>query len=650
MNILIPNNWLKEHLKTNATPQEFAREMSLTSVSIERIEKVGDDFVFDIEITTNRPDLMSIAGIAREASAVLPQSGFTAKFIQQSFKDPAKTVLKNELLTIGYDKALTNRILAVVIDVNLHNSPEIIRDRLEKTGIRSINNIVDVTNYIMRELGHPTHAFDYDRLETHTLNIRESKNGERLKTLDGKEYLLPGGDIIADNGKGEIVDLLGIMGCENIAITPDTKRIVLFINNTDRHKIRKTSMSLGIRTEAAVLNEKGVDPGVGMPTLLRGIELYKEIANGEVVGEIIDIYPVPHKQKKVTIAKEKIDSVIGVEISDKVIKEILTNLGFEVSGSDNNFEITIPSTRVNDVDIPEDIIEEVARVYGYSKIPNVLPNLPHQAYYHQDNNEFYWTEKLKEAFVYWGFNEIYTYSMVAEELFDGPIDRAVGLKNPLTEDRSYLRNSLTPSILEVARLNKNRENLKLFEIANVYLKQPKGLPHEILHLAGIIKHDNATFFESKGVVEQVFHILGISDYSFSRREDGIDGAVIKFGKQKIGTIEIEGDETTFELDIQELLKYATSHKKYKEPTKFPPAIEDVRIEASPHYTFKEIADIISSQDDRVKEVSLLDVYQSKKTFRIVFMDRTKNLTAEDITPMREKIYKALEDNFKAKIG
>ncbi len=650
MNILIPNSWLQDHLKTNATPEEFAREMSLTSVSIERIEKVGDDSVFDIEITTNRPDLMSIQGIAKEASAILPQAGFNAKYIPHEYSKTLKTVEKNDLLTISYDKSFINRIMAVVIDVNLHDSLDIIRDRLEKTGIRSINNIVDVTNYIMRELGHPTHAFDYDKLQTHTLNIRESKKGEKLTTLDGKEYILPGGDIIADNGKGEIVDLLGIMGTDNIAITTDTKRIVLFINNSDRHKIRKTSMALGIRSEAAVLNEKGVDPELAFPTLLRGVELYKEIANGNVVGEIIDIYPNPLKTKRVNIEKEKINSVIGVEIKDVVIKDILTNLGFGVSQKNNSFEITVPSTRVADIDIPEDIIEEVARVYGYTKIPNLLPTLPQQAYYHQDKNEFYWISKLKDAFQFWGFNEVYTYSMVAEELFDGPISNAVKLKNPLTEDRTYLRNTITPSILEVVRINKNREFLKLFEIANVYVKQAKGLPNEVLHLAGVIKHSNITFYEIKGIVEQIFYILGIDSYSFKKRTDGLNGAFIVYDKTHIGGIEIEDGEATFEIDIQELIKNATTHKKYSEPTKFPPAIEDVRIEVSQHYTFKEIADIISSQDDRIKDVSLLDVYQNKKTFRVIFMDRTKNLTAEDITPMRERIYKALESNFKAKIG
>lgn len=648
MNILIPNSWLKDYLETNATPKEFADAMSLTSVSIERMEKVDDDIVFDIEVTTNRPDLMSIEGIALEASAVLPEQGYKAVFKPHKISI-IKTVEKSPLLKIENDKELVNRIVAVVMDINLKKSPEKISKRLEKTGIRSINNVVDVTNYIMREIGHPAHVFDYDRLLNHTLIIRKSKNGEKIKTLDEKVYELPGNDIVADNGTGEIVDLLGIMGTANSVVTDNTKRIVLFLDNNNPHLLRKTSMSLGIRTEAAVLNEKGIDPELMMPAIMRGIELYKEIADGKVVSDIIDIYPNKPKEKTITVAKDKIDSVIGVEISEETIISVLKHLGFAVIKTKNEFVVKVPSTRLNDIEIEEDIIEEVARVYGYHKIPNVLSIFPKQTYYHQDKNEFYWIQKIKEAFKFWGFNETYTYSMVSEEFFDGPIEQAVKLKNPLTEDRVYLRNSLIPSILEVIETNKNRNNLKLFEVANVYIKKTNGLPDEILHLAGVIKGNSKTFYDIKGVLEQLFKILGVEKFSFSKKEDGIDGAICKINGKNVGTIEI-GEEVSFELDLAEILNYATTEKKYMEPSKFPESIEDVRVQIPPHYTFHEIENEIEKIDERVKNVSLLDVYENKKTFRITYLDRTKNLTNEELTKIREKIYKILETKFKATIG
>ena len=647
MNILIPNSWLSDYLETNATPQQFADAMSLTSVSIERIEKVGDDFVYDIEVTTNRPDLMSIVGIAREASAVLPQQGFTAKFKPHTV-DHTPTTSKSDMLTISSDPTLINRIMAVVLEIDLHASPEYISDRLTKTGIRSINNAVDVTNYIMREIGHPSHVFDYDRLNDHTLNIRRSKKGEKITTLDGKEYTLPGNDIVADDGNGTIIDLLGIMGTANSVVVDTTKRIVLFLDNNNHNLLRKTSMNLGIRTEAAVLNEKGVNPDIMLPTLATGIELLKKHANAKVISPIIDIYPNRIKSKTIKVTKDKIDSVIGIEIPQKTVVDILESLGFGVTVKENEFTVEIFTSRVNDIDIPEDIIEEVARVYGYHKIPNSLPALTEQANYHQDKNEFYWIQKVKEAFKFWGFTEVYTYSLVTEELFDGPIENALKLKNPLTEDKTYLRNSLVPSVIDVANQNK-ANNLQLFEIANVYLKKNKGLPDEVLHLAVVVRKEKASFFDGKGIVESVAKILGITTISFEKKKDGIEGADIMLSGKNIGSIEADED-ITVEINVQELLKHANSKKIYKEPAKFPPLIEDVRVEIPAHYPFAKIEKALKESSELVHSISLLDVYKNKKTFRIVYLSRTRSLTTGDIQPIRKGIEDILTTQFKATLG
>ena len=454
MNILIPNSWLREFLETNASPSEFAEAMSLTSVSIERIDEVDEDKVFDIEVTTNRPDLMSIEGIAREASAVLPQAGYKAIFKPHKTHINTKTVGRSRMVNLSIDRDLVNRVTAVVMDINLKLSPEKIAKRLERSGIRSINNAVDTTNYIMREVGHPSHVFDYDLLTNHTLNIRKSKKGERITTLDGKDYALEGEDIVADNGKGEIIDLLGVMGTQNSAVNENTKRVLLFLDNNNPHLLRKTSMSLGIRSEAAILNEKGVDPELTMPTILRGIELLEEIGSGKVVSDIIDLYPNKKNKKTITVTHQKINDLIGIHINLNTISSILKHLGFGVEETKGLFEITVPSMRSNDIDIGEDIVEEVARVYGYHKIPNVLPIANSQTYYHQNKNEFFLIQKIKEAFKFWGFNETYTYSLVAEAEFDGPVENAVKLKNPLTEDHVYLRNSLLPNLYGTARVNK----------------------------------------------------------------------------------------------------------------------------------------------------------------------------------------------------
>jgi len=647
MNILIPNSWLKDFLETDATPEQFAQAMSLTSVSIEKMEKIGDDVVYDIEVTSNRPDLMSIEGIAREASAVLPQQGYKSAFKAHKNINRYQTVSKSPHLTIVSDKALVNRILAVVLEVELAPSPALVSKRLEKTGIRSINNVVDVTNYIMREVGHPSHVFDYDRLLNHTLIIRKSKKGERIVTLDEKEYALPGNDIVADDGARNIVDLLGVMGTANSAVIDSTQRVVLFLDNNNPYLLRQTSMGLGIRTEAAILNEKGLDPELMMPTLLRGIELLKENANAKIISPIIDIYPNKHIKTTVRVTKEKIQKVIGVDIPDETIKKILTHLGFEVLIEKNIFIIGVPSSRSNDVSIPEDIVEEIARVYGYNKIPNNLPVLSEQSYYHQETDEFYWVAKIKEAFRFWGYNEIYSYSMVSEELLDGPIENAVKLKNPLTEDHAYLRRTLIPSLLRISCENKHYDSQKLFEIANVYIKRKTGLPEEKLHIAGVIKGEGATFYEAKGVVEQLFRILGIQKYSFEKKNDGIDGAWIKMNDKLIGQLDVE-DAIAFELDFTQLLLSASPEKNYIQPAKFPPIIEDVRIELASHYGFTKIEKAIKGVSELVH--SLLEVYENKKTFRITYLNRKANLKNDEITPIRQKVEDILTSKFKAKIG
>ena len=290
MNIKIVDSWLREFLDTKASSSEIAKELSLTSVSVERTEKVENDLVYEIEVTTNRPDLMSVQGIAREAATVLKEQGIEAKYAEpKEFKiKPGDISFPIEIIN---DPELVNRVLAVVLEVKIGQSPDKISKRLEASGIRSLNNVIDVTNYIMREVGHPCHVFDFDLIATKKMIIRRSKKDEVVTTLDGKQYRLMGDDIVADDGNGQIIDLLGVMGTQNSVVQDNTKRIIFFLDNNNPQNIRKTSMSLGIRTEAAVINEKGIDPELAMEAFERGIKLYEEIAEGKVISKVLDIYP-----------------------------------------------------------------------------------------------------------------------------------------------------------------------------------------------------------------------------------------------------------------------------------------------------------------------------------------------------------------------
>lgn len=651
MNIKILDSWLREYLKTSATPKQIAEKLSLSSVSVERIEKFKtNDWVYDIEVTTNRPELMSILGIAREAATVLPQSGIKASFTEPKLTMPKVTIKNGPKMTIKNDKNLVYRILAVIMEVNLKDSPQYVKDRLESTDIRSLNNVIDVTNYIMREIGHPTHVFDYDRLTNHTLIIREAKRGEKIKTLDDKVYTLSGGDIVADDGTGQIVDLLGVMGTANSVVTNDTKRILFFIDSVAHTRIRKTSMEHGIRTEAAVLNEKNLNPEYAADAFAAGVKLFEKIANAKIVSNIIEIYETKPKATKISVTEEKINSVVGITIPLKTSVEILTKLGFEVKLKGTTLDVIVPPKKSGlDMQITEDIIEEIARVYGYHNIPGSLPPITSKEYVHIEKSDLFWEDRIKDSLKYWGFTEVYTYPMVSKELITSKHEDAVTIHNPLNEEFVFMRQTLIPSLLQVADNNPDHTVIKIFEIANIYEKT-RELPRQAMRLSGLIRKPKNSFYEVKGLVEQLLDDLGITALSFTNLPAERNGATIYISKKELGVIEIIDDTTIdFELDLSVLLAHVRQKRTYTPPSKYPPLVEDIAVIAPSDVTTGDLLEALAKQSPLITEVTLLDKYQETRTFHIVYQSMSKNLTSEDIKPIREKILKLLHETFHAKL-
>ena len=528
-------------------------------------------------------------------------------------------------------------------------SPKEIKERLETSGTRSLNNLIDVTNYVMKVTGHPTHVFDFDRLDTKTLTIREAKRGETIKTLDGKDYSLSGGEIVAANDKNEIVDLLGIMGLQNSVVTAKTKRILYFINNNQPTKIRKASMTLGIRTEAAVINEKNLDPELAYDALLYGIEMFEKIAEGKITSDIIDLYPNKIAKRSIEVSLGKINQIIGVNVDPEIVLQSLSGLGFKAQIVAGKIKVEVPSFRIGDVEIEEDVIEEIARIYGYHNLPSILP--PQTAILaYKFADQFYFEQRVKNAMKYWGFTEIYSYSMVSQELFEGPLGEAVEIANPLSEELVYMRKTLVPSLLKVISENKNQENVKIFEIANIYNKRSKDLPEELMTFAGIIKKSKVTFFEVKGLLEQLCGDLGIKNLSFKTSEKSGNGASVYIEKEYLGEIEIlDTNLIDFELNFALLIKHATLKKEYKPLTKFPPIIEDLSITVDTDVKTDELIANIQSQSNLITNVSLKDSYKDSRTFHINYQDPEKNLTNEEVSRVREKIISSLKDEFKASV-
>ncbi|MGI5826123.1 MAG: phenylalanine--tRNA ligase subunit beta [Patescibacteria group bacterium] len=662
MDIKIIDSWLREFVKTPAKPEEIARNLSLTSQSVERINKVEKDFVYDIEVTSNRPDVFSTYGIARELSAVLPRFGIEAELLPIPEVDQKIPEIKDGLpLEVKIaQSSLVPRFTALIFDnVTIKPSPEFVQKRLEISGIRALNNVIDISNYLMLELGQPMHTFDYDKILGAKMIVRQSKEGEEIVTLDGQLRKLPPGTIIIEDGEQRIIDLCGIMGGKISEVDENTKRVLLFVQTYDPISIRRSCQGLSFRTEAASRFEKGIDPEGVLIAMKRAIGLFRDWTEGQVASQLFDIYPNPPEKREITLEKKRLDRLMGIEIEFTKAKEILENLGFKtrLNQQAENLVAEVPHWRLGDVEIPEDLIEEIARLYGYFNLPNNLPPIS----FPQTSDPILQLEnEIKTALKFWGYTETPTYSMTsAQTLTKAAIDskNLLKLANPLSEDLLYLRTTLLPSLLEVVLKNINFSEIKIFEISNVYPPQGvNNLPAEKSKLAGLISPGD--FRDSKGVIEAIFEELGIENVRYEMIEDQSEvfsqaSTAIFVGQKKVGQAGEVSEELLvrfginrkvafFDLDLSELLPFTNKLKKYIPISKYPAIIEDLAFVVPEKITVAEVIKTIETQSPLIKKVELVDMYQTTRTFRITYQSYEGNLTDKDIEPIREKIIKDLK--------
>ncbi|MBI4064776.1 phenylalanine--tRNA ligase subunit beta [Candidatus Gottesmanbacteria bacterium] len=673
MNILVPDSWLREFLVTKATPLQIREYLSLCGPSVERMYKEGGEIIYDIEVTSNRSDSMSILGIAREAAATLPRFGIATKLLNDPYQLSLKTqdlrLKTSKKLNIKTDPKLNPRWTSVVIDnVKVGPSPKWLQQKLELTSIRSLNNIIDITNYIMRAYGQPVHAFDYDQVlpknGVRTMILRASKKGERVITLDGKTHTLPGDDIVIEDGSGRLIDLCGIMGAQNSSVKSSTKTIVLFMQTYEPTHIRKTSMSLAHRTEAVGLFEKGLDPELVMPSILKGIDLIGQVADGKVASKIYDIYPKPYKPYVVNVSKEKLTTYLGVSLSDNDIANILTPLGFKPILSKLTISAQIPSFR-RDVTIDVDIIEEVSRIYGYH---NIKPKLPSTEPPVTERDPLLsWEEELKVRLRDWGYIEAYTYSMISEELMDiFALYKAKVYKitNPLSQEWVYMRPSLWPSLLSAVKQNINiKPGLKLFELSMIYEYRAGDLPDEKPIL--LVAWTGEKFSEAKGLGEAMVDLMGLIGlnpvkkqgstltklpldwYGSQRLSFGQFGSVGLVHQKFLDALQIHTPVTILELDIEELVKHARPTKRYVPIPKYPPAHEDIALVVPSKTPIGLLMMELSKIDPRIAGIELLDRYEDTRTLHVTYLSQEKNLTAQDVRPIREKIILLAQKKFGA---
>jgi phenylalanyl-tRNA synthetase beta chain len=627
----------------------LAKYLSLCGPSVERIEKYDKDFIYDIEITTNRVDAASVYGIAREASAILPRFGVKAKLKPvKSQSNEFRFVKDVGYLKVTADTKLCQRFTAVLIkNIKISDSPYWLKTRLESAGVKVINNVVDISNYMMLALGQPVHTFDYDKIKGAKMLLRESKKAETIKTLDKKEFTLPGGDIVIEDGEGRLIDLAGIMGGDLSAIDADTKNVLLFVQTYNPINIRKTSMALAQRTIAATIFEKGTDTELVAPAIISAIDLFKDLTGGVPEKNIIDLYPNPYKTKTVKIGFDFIEQRLGVPVAKKDISKYLDALEFESAWKGDTLSVSIPSFRAKDMEAPEDVLEEIARIYGYHNLPGKI--MSGEIPVRPENAEFAFELKLKQILSGWGGTEVYTLSLVPKNYTE---ERALKLKNPLGTESEYLRTSLMPSLISAAGQNTATDKFHIFEMANVYLPRVNDLPNEKLMLAGVFS--GYEYREAKGIVEALADKLHFKINFESSEEKGFAAskcALITSKNELIGRIGFAENTNLiyYEFDMQKLGKIASSPVSYKEISKFPSQIEDLTFELPGRTRIGNVIDAIASASRSVESVELKDVYNNSHTFRIWYHDSGKTLTDADVEDIRKSIVSALKTRFGATI-
>jgi phenylalanyl-tRNA synthetase beta chain len=675
MNILIPHSWLNEHLSSKAKPKDIQKYISLSGPSVEHLTTVkladgSKDVVYDIEVTSNRVDMMSVEGIAREALTILKRAGFNARSIKKNYPEIKKHPQHNlPLPEIIYETDHIRRVMAVVLtDFKQQASPQYIQNRLQAVDINIHDVVVDVSNYVTHELGHPCHVFDYDKIMTMggKIIIKEAHPGKKFTTLDKEMHETVGGEIIFENSAGEIIDLPAVKGTLNTGIDQNTKNILFWIESLNPQKVRHASMAHAIRTMAAQLNEKKVDPHLAQKTLKYAIHLLEKLAKIKVASPVYDYFPDKKTGNKIIIKTEMIERYLGVKIPKSEIISILRDLDCQVKtlkqSKQEKLEVIAPTYRA-DLEIPADIIEEIARIYGYHNLPSKLmasaipTDRPNQ-------NIFILEERLRNFLADVGWQEIYSYSLVSEEeaLMSGySLTQHLKLQNPLKEENTYLRRSILPSLLTIIKDHPQSSDWQLFEIASLYQPRKNDLPLQESYLTMLsqknfrqVKGDFELLLEKffvlkKNEVELLVEEIMAKNHSIYQQSAKL---VIKNQEKRtlLGYLHLLDEQLVgIEIKLNNLLKVANFYPNYQKPKQQAAIIEQLTFTLTRQIAVGDFIRILEKTSKKIKEFSLLNIYQNNYTFQIIYQDLKKNLSKEDVEPIRQKVVDLAQKKFQAQL-
>ena len=621
-----------------------------------------DDGVIDFELTANRGDLLSILGMAYEVGAIYDKKVKDVDLKHKELGEDINKTFKTEVKTANCSKLLVKK----VENVKIEESPIFIKNRLIASGIRPINNVVDISNYVMLELGQPLHFYDADKLGN-KLVVRMAEDGEKLTTLDNVERTLTSEDIvIADATHG--VGLAGVMGGLETEVEPDTKNIIIESAIFDSVKVRKTSKKI-VRSEASNRFEKGLDPERTTMAIERACKLLEEYAGGTVVTGTVEYDKTNNKEKEIEITFKNINDVLGTVIPNEEILNVFRKLGFSYKVNGETIKVTVPTRRL-DISIKEDLIEEVSRIYGVDNIEGKLPIVPmRKGSYDKTQRE------IRNKMIALGLKETLTYVLINDKEVNGyTLDKFEPLKllDPITEDRNTLRYSMIPSLYKVYEYNKAREqkDISIFEIGKGFYKKGEVYGEDTKlcvlmsgkYSTGLNNNKTVDFYIIKGIAEEVLDYLGYAGrYSFMKQEMPKEmhpgqSAMINVNGSNIGMIGkihpsvTKDDVYVLEINLDELFTKKVGKMKYKEFSKFPSINKDIALVVDKKSVSKDIEKVIKSAGGSLlTNIEVFDVYTGvgvgidKKSiaYSLTFSDMKKTLTDEEINGLMDKIIDAV---------
>lgn len=634
-----------------------------------------DDTTIDFELTANRGDLMSVLGMAYEVGAILNEPVRLPNLEIKEEKDDIKNYVK---VSVETDKCPIY-LARMVKNVTIQESPQWLKARLMASGIRPINNVVDISNYVMLETGQPLHFFDYKTLGNHII-VRNAKENECLTTLDGKERVLTSDDLVIANEQSAVA-LAGVMGGLNSEVEEDTKDIVIesaiFAPTNIRHTAKRV-----LRSEASSRFEKGLDSNRTYMALTRACILLQTLANGEIVAGTCTYDTTERSPKEIAITRKKITSVLGMDLSKEEIMDCFYRLDFEVKEENDTFQVTVPTRRI-DISIPEDLIEEVGRIHGIEKVNGTLPVGTGRPGSYEKNRIK--EEEIRNHLLSLGLTEVRTYTLTGDDHlheFSDDNFTPFELLAPMQEDKKYPRHSLIPSLYQVATYNMARKinDIKIHEISNIYERDGDNVI-EKARVAGLLtgtsennawqhKQDKIDFYYIKGIVENLLIYLGLSHrYTFEvgsvpKEFHPYQSAIIKIDGEKLGFVGMIHPSISktpiyvFELDLTMLSSISVRPIKNHEISKYPSVLKDVAFALDEDILASDVVKTITKSCGKLlSKVDVFDVYQGENVekgqkslaFNLTFMDVNRTLTDDEVMEVFHKMIKDVEKEHHAKL-